>query len=104
MEVPCWIVHEISQIISEATANAVRHGGATHVCVTLTRSRGELEFCISDHGSGMQKAGSPRRPQSLTSRVADLGARLTLLRFAPGLTLLIALHLEFGIASGGERG
>ncbi|HEY9578970.1 MAG TPA: histidine kinase [Rhizorhapis sp.] len=94
MEVPCWIVHEISQIISEATANAVRHGGATHVCVTLTRSRGELEFCISDNGSGMQKAGSPRRPQSLTARVADLGGRLTIRRFAPGLDLRIDLPLE----------
>src|SRR3546814_20592741 len=94
MEVPCWIVHEISQIISEATANAVRHGGATHVCVTLTRSRGELEFCISDNGSGMQKAGSPRRPQSLTARVDDLGGRLTIRRFAPGLDLRIDLPLE----------
>src|SRR3546814_3873986 len=72
------------QIISEATANAVRHGGATHVCVTLTRSRGDLEFCISDKGSGMLKAGSPRRPQSLTARVADLGGRMTIRRFTPG--------------------
>src|SRR3546814_4152321 len=71
MEVPCWIVHEISQIISEATANAVRHGGATHVCVTLTRSRGELEFCISDNGSGMQKAGSPRSEEH-TSELQSL--------------------------------
>src|SRR3546814_8942003 len=65
MEVPCWIVHEISQIISEATANAVRHGGATHVCVTLTRSRGELEFCISDNGSGMRSEEQTSELQSL---------------------------------------
>ena len=96
IEVPKWTHHEISQLVSEATANAVRHGKATRLRITLAEADGSLNLEFYDNGSGVQSDLEPNRPLSLTTRVADLGGHLTICRASPGFCLRIALPLNTG--------
>lgn len=83
----------LKQIISEATSNAVRHGGATRIDLAVTLQGGALQIAIADNGTGIvdEAAGELRRPLSLGGRVADLAGRLSVVRYQPGFALLIEL-------------
>jgi signal transduction histidine kinase len=45
--------HELLRILGEALANAVRHGHATHVAVSLGREREGLVLRVADDGDGL---------------------------------------------------
>ncbi|MCF8709003.1 sensor histidine kinase [Rhizorhapis sp. SPR117] len=98
VEVPNRMSHELSQIISEATANAVRHGGATLVRVRLAQKATGLKLEITDNGSGILNAQETKRPLSLTARVTELGGTLSVNRLAPGFSLLITLPLAMELS------
>ncbi|RVA28234.1 sensor histidine kinase, partial [Mesorhizobium sp. M7D.F.Ca.US.004.03.1.1] len=93
LEVPKSMQHEIMQLVSEATANAVRHGKATQVRIELVRADSGVELEISDNGSGMATDVEPKRPLSLCARVSELKGNLTICGASPGLSLRIALPL-----------
>ncbi len=93
LEVPKSMQHEIMQLVSEATANAVRHGKATQVRIELVRADRGVELEISDNGSGMAADVEPKRPSSLCARVTELKGNLTIRAASPGLSLRIALPL-----------
>ncbi len=97
MDVPQSMLHEIMQLVSEATANAVRHGTATQVRIKLVRGDGELELEISDNGSGIGNDVEPKRPLSLSARVNELKGKLTFRRASPGLSIRIALPLKLEV-------
>jgi len=84
---------EISQLLSEATANAVRHGEATHLELVAKLQQTSLELRITDNGKGMvpKAQHASMAPASLTARVADLRGELTITGVAAGLTILISL-------------
>lgn len=86
---------EVVQLISEATANAVRHGRATRIDLAVGQEAGHLQLEIADNGSGICKpfGGAPRGSASLNLRVAGLAGRLAITRFAPGLAMLIELPI-----------
>lgn len=74
------------RIVAEAFRNAVRHGGANLVEVTVTPS--PLALVVRDDGSGFDRAAPGRRPSgfgltSMRERAEALGARFDL-RSAPG--------------------
>ncbi len=94
-EVPSWLGHEVFQIVSEATANAVRHGSATILRVLLLRDPSTLTMKIIDNGRGLDPQDRTL-PQSLSRRVADLGGLFTISRAAPGLGLEITLPCAVG--------
>ncbi|MGF7163658.1 signal transduction histidine kinase [Rhodoligotrophos appendicifer] len=87
---------QILLLISEATANAVRHGRAKFVDLRIEKDGTNLHLCVRDNGRGLIDTPSKPiefEPQSLKSRVRDLGGRLT---FSPrdyGIELTIALPL-----------
>ena len=83
----------LTQIISEATSNAVRHGAATRIDLSVTLRGGVLQIAIADNGTGIVDAAArePGRPLSLGGRVADLAGRLSVVRYQPGFALLIEL-------------
>lgn len=69
------VLAELCLMISEATANAARHGAATAVDIAVT-GRGHLvDVMIRDNGNGGRRDTLPR-PRSLESRVSDLGGRM----------------------------
>ncbi|WP_309089108.1 ATP-binding protein [Phenylobacterium sp.] len=95
------LCRHIRHLVTEAIANAARHGGASHVSVRVAGEEGRLELTIADNGRGFpdltgefgaasllaQDAG----PRSLLSRVAELGGELTLKTGGGGATVRIQL-------------
>ena len=86
---------QVVQLLSEATANAVRHGGATTLDVEAVRREKELTLKIEDNGTGMGREGSDAgtTPMSLAGRVSDLGGTLSIVRHTPGLAMHIRLPI-----------
>lgn len=90
--------YHICLMLAEATANAVRHGGASRIGVLIRRGGQGLEIAIGDNGRGLaepvpQSRFSPERtgPNSLRQRVQELGGSLKLDDSPVGLGLSIRL-------------
>lgn len=75
---PLPILHELGQILREAVANAVRHGGARRITVALRDAAGQTRLDIADDGTGFPVRPVALRPRSIADRVADLGGELTI--------------------------
>jgi PAS domain S-box-containing protein len=78
--IPTDAVAELAYIAREATANAVRHGGARTVAIVVRRTRGGVELAVRDDGRGFDLAvavhgmGLP----NMRRRAAMLGGRLSI--------------------------
>ena len=95
------IAENLSLILAEAIANAVKHGGATRVLIDLERTTDALAISLSDNGCGFhglagaytdealiaQHAG----PRFLCDRVRRLGGSLVLSTSLAGVRLQIRL-------------
>lgn len=81
---------EIFQLVCEATANAVRHGGATRITVQIARILDNFRLEIADNGTGMP-TGKTIEPQSIKKRVTALGGKLLMLTSGSGVQLSIDL-------------
>ena len=94
---------QISFILTEAVANAVRHGGANQVDVLMRKQECELDIEIRDNGCGF--AGPPAKyehrdlvllnigPASLRDRISELGGSLTLSSSLAGVELKLSVPL-----------
>ncbi len=91
------------QILREAVANAVRHGGATQIAVQAELGDGRLRLAISDNGEGLpvhgrfdehQCAQDRIGPRSLRERIVSLGGSLVIDSTPAGVTLSIDLPLR----------
>ena len=83
--VPADVEHALLRVTQEACANAVRHGGARRLTVSLTGQDGKVELVIRDGGSGFDPA-APRAGSGLAhirDRVAELGGTVDI-DSAPG--------------------
>lgn len=71
----------ILQITREALSNALRHGEATEIAVTLRATGDKAEFEIRDNGRGFdpgsQQVNGGHGLENLAGRARDIGARLT---------------------------
>ncbi|TNC63579.1 sensor histidine kinase [Rubellimicrobium roseum] len=94
---------QVQQMIREAAANAVRHGSATKLSVTLTAEDGRLEIRMTDNGKGLDRHGSFDAqqcstlgvgPRNLRDRVGALGGSFQLHSCPEGLQIDISLPLE----------
>ena len=88
---------EIVQLISEATANAVRHGSADRLQVRAESINGRLQLQIQDNGrgwTGPTRASNEEGPRSLQTRVSDLGGSLDLQNSPKGVCLAIEIPLS----------
>jgi NarL family two-component system sensor histidine kinase LiaS len=83
--VPAAVEHALLRITQEACANAVRHGGARRLAVTLIGQDGHVELAVRDGGSGFDPA-APQTGSGLAhirDRVAELGGTVDI-DSAPG--------------------
>lgn len=97
---------QLQQIIREAAANAVRHGGATRLAVTLTAEaaeEGRLGIRLLDDGTGLERHGAFDAeqcsalgigPRNLRDRVGALGGTFRLLSRPQGLQIDLSLPWE----------
>ena len=73
--VPAPVEHALLRITQEACANAVRHGHARRLTVSLARQDGQVELAVRDTGTGFDPA-APHAGSGLAhirDRVAELG-------------------------------
>jgi len=82
--------------VREAVANAVRHGRARRIRVSLEENEDALLVTIADDGAGFADVVTVRRPRSISERVAQLGGKLELETGVEGTTLHLSLPLTAG--------
>ena len=83
--VPAPVEHALLRITQEACANAVRHGNARRLAVSMTRQNGHVELAVRDTGTGFDPA-VPHAGSGLAhirERVAELGGTVDI-DSAPG--------------------
>jgi signal transduction histidine kinase len=87
--------HDIQQLVREGIANAVKHGEATHVSISVDTGETGVSLIIADNGrgfySGAEAVNKPIKPWSLNSRVHELGGTLSLYSSATGARIIISL-------------
>ncbi|WP_395396557.1 histidine kinase [Novosphingobium sp. BL-8A] len=86
---------ELCLILSEATANAVRHGAAGALRISVLAEHGDLHVSIEDDGCGLEARAA--LPQSLRGRMEDIGGALVAVESERGCRL----HLTFPAGSNG---
>jgi NarL family two-component system sensor histidine kinase LiaS len=85
VSVPAPVEHALLRITQEACANAVRHGDARRLAVSMTRQDGHIELAVRDSGTGFDPA-APHAGSGLAhirDRVAELGGTVDI-DSAPG--------------------
>ena len=92
--IPGWMAHELRQVLREAVANAVRHGGASRVAIALAEENGMLHLTVSDDGTGFPAADALVRPRSISERIAALGGTLDVESGPDGAELRAELSLR----------
>ena len=73
--VPAPVEHALLRVTQEACTNAVRHGHARRLAVSLTRQDGHVELAVRDAGAGFDPA-APQAGSGLAhiqDRVAEVG-------------------------------
>jgi signal transduction histidine kinase len=83
--VPAPVEHALLRITQEACTNAVRHGHARRLAVSMTRQDGHVELAVRDTGTGFDPA-APHAGSGLDhirDRVAELGGTVEI-DSAPG--------------------
>ena len=83
--VPAPVEHALLRITQEACANAVRHGNARRLTVSLARQDGHVELAVRDTGTGFDPA-APHAGSGLAhirDRAAELGGTVEI-DSAPG--------------------
>jgi len=94
-------LNDLSLMLAEAIANAVRHGEAQAITVTV-RQNAALEVEVHDNGRGFPAATAngpcevtpASLPQSLSSRVLDLGGQLRIATSTSGTDVYFELPLR----------
>jgi signal transduction histidine kinase len=100
------------QILREAVANAVRHGGASDIGLRAELDNSALGLRIADNGKGLpvhgrfderQCAQGRIGPRSLRERIVSLGGSMVIDSTPAGVTLSITLPLRNTNAADSDR-
>ena len=92
--------HNVHQLVREGVANAVRHGRASEVSVSLDAGETGLSLIVADNGSGFAVGegadgeGVKGKPWSLNERVRELGGTLALYSSSKGSRITISIPFE----------
>jgi signal transduction histidine kinase len=93
--IPIRLQLDLQQLLREAVANAVRHGGADRIDVGLSVAKGRVELTVADNGSGFAAGeGTAAEPWSLKERVERAHGSLRLDSVPGSTNLLISLPLS----------
>ncbi|HEV2594557.1 MAG TPA: ATP-binding protein [Sphingomicrobium sp.] len=96
--IPIRLQLDLQQLLREAVANAVRHGGAKNIDVALEVNDNHLLLDVADDGAGFPASdGTSVEPWSLKERVERANGSLRLVS-TPGLTN-ISISLPLGAAA-----
>lgn len=103
-EIPSVLHPPLNAIIAESVANAVMHGRAKKIAVTVGKTGGSLSLTIKDDGKGLPKrrgrfahdrlVAENIGPNSLRARVTELGGQICLATSQRGVELQIELPIS----------
>jgi signal transduction histidine kinase len=101
--IPLRVHLDLQQLLREAVANAVRHGGADRIDVRLSAANDQLQLVVTDNGAGFARAagereGGPIQPWSLKERVDRANGTLLLVSDPGHTSISISLPLV-GVAA-----
>jgi signal transduction histidine kinase len=98
---PIDLTRQIELLLAEAAANAVQHGKASRLEITVEQASNNVRLNITDNGNGLsdltgtythsELAARVIGPQSICRRVAELGGALTLSTSDKGVELNVEL-------------
>ena len=98
---PVEITRQIELLFAEAAANAVQHGKASRIRITVEQASNNVRLRIADNGCGLSGVTGTYTqgelttrvigPRSICRRVAELGGTLTLTTSGKGVELNIEL-------------
>jgi signal transduction histidine kinase len=92
--IPIRLQLDLHQMLREAVANAVRHGGADRVDVGLALEGGKLELQVADNGRGFPPVnGAAAEPWSLRERVERAHGSIRLVSEPGSTNILISLPI-----------
>ena len=91
--IPIRLQLDLQQMLREAVANAVRHGGADRVDVGLAVEDDRLQLRVADNGSGFAESGEVAEPWSLKERVERAHGSIRLVSEPGSTNILISLPL-----------
>jgi signal transduction histidine kinase len=93
--IPIRLQLDLQQLLREAVANAVRHGGAKRIEVGLAVANDELKFSVADNGTGFSKSNGAAllTPRSLKERVERAHGSIDLVSKPGSTNILISLPL-----------
>lgn len=100
--IPKLLGDEVVHLLNEASANAVRHGGATQLFLSAELANDCLCLVVQDNGSGFPEAGSfddftlkqkGWGPRSIIERVQGLGGTVSLVSGEEGALVTIVVPL-----------
>lgn len=93
--IPIRLQLDLQQLLREAVANAVRHGGAKRIDVGLAVEENLLRLSVADNGSGFPDANgkSAIEPWSLKERVERAHGSIRLVSQPGSTNILISLPL-----------
>jgi len=93
--IPIRLQLDLQQLLREAVANAVRHGGAKRIDVGLSVRGSRLQLSVADNGSGFPKRKGQvmREPWSLKERVERANGSMRLVSEPGSTNILISLPL-----------
>jgi signal transduction histidine kinase len=93
--IPIRLQLDLQQMLREAVANAVRHGGADRIEIGLAVRDNRLQLCVEDNGSGFPTTDceAASEPRSLKERVERAQGSLRLVSARGSTNILISLPL-----------
>ncbi len=102
LNVPSLLGTHLGFVMTEAIANAVKHGQASEVRITISRDEEQLHVKIKDNGIGFGETRSPdagaheveMTPRSIEERVTQLSGKMKVDWSPKGVTLDIDLPLR----------
>jgi signal transduction histidine kinase len=101
--------HGVQQLVREGVANAVRHGKAGRISISLDSGTTGLSLIVADNGSGFpvkpaEENGALRKPWSLNERVHEMGGMLSLYSSPSGTRITISLPFDLSQQAGIRQG
>ena len=92
--VPLRTQFDFQHLVREAVANAVRHGGAKRVTVSIHREADSLSLTVIDDGRGFAQDDKIAPPASLNGRVREAHGELKVESTEGKTSVMIRLPLE----------
>jgi len=103
---PATLERSVPLMVHEAVINALKHGDASHVDVTVDALPDQLRIVVTDNGGGfpfdgrmdhVQLAASSDGPRSLRERVSGLGGQISIESSLAGSRVELSLPLQLAV-------